>query len=161
VNAKDKGANKSKRSEPHINNIELGQFGRYRTNVWEYAGVNSFGEGRGKELAMHPTCKPVDLVADAIKDYSRRNDLVLDPFGGSGTTLIACQKTGRRARLIEIDPTYCDGTIRRWQDYSGGIAIHAETGLSFAETEARFILPTSPKESLHERRTRKRPSRTA
>jgi DNA modification methylase len=147
--------------KPHINNFELGQFGRSRTNVWEYAGVNSFGEGRREELAMHPTCKPVDLVADAIKDCSRRNDLVLDPFGGSGTTLIACQKTGRRARLIEIDPIYCDVIIRRWQDYSGGIAIHAETGLSFAETEARLTLPTSPQESLHERRTRKRPNRTA
>jgi DNA modification methylase len=147
--------------KPHINNFELGQFGRSRTNVWEYAGVNSFGEGRREELAMHPTCKPVDLVADAIKDCSRRNDLVLDPFGGSGTTLIACQKTGRRARLIEIDPIYCDVIIRRWQDYSGGIAIHAETGFSFAETEARLTLPTSPQESLHERRTRKRPKRTA
>jgi len=147
--------------KPHINNFELGQFGRSRTNVWEYACVNSFGEGRREELAMHPTCKPVDLVADAIKDCSRRNDLVLDPFGGSGTTLIACQKTGRRARLIEVDPSYCDVTIRRWQDYSGGVAIHAETGLSFTETEARLILPASPQESSHERRTRKRPIRTA
>jgi hypothetical protein len=151
VYAKDKGANKSRRSEPHINNIELGRFGRSRNNVWEYAGVNPFGEGRAKELAMHPTCKPVDLVADAIKDCSRRNDLVLDPFGGSGTTLIACQKTGRCARRIEIDP---------WQDYSGGIAMHAETGLSFNETQARLTLPTSPQEPSHERRTRKRPNRT-
>jgi DNA modification methylase len=147
--------------KPHTNNIELGRFGRSRTNVWEYEGVNSFRTGRAEELAMHPTCKPVDLVADAIKDCSRRNDLVLDPFSGSGTTLIACQKTGRRARLIEIDPIYCDVTIRRWQDYSGGIAIHAETRLSFAETQARLTLPTSLKESLHERRTRKRPNRTA
>ena len=147
--------------KPHINNIELGRFGRSRTNVWEYAGVNSFGEGRGKELAMHPTCKPVDLVADAIKDCYRRNDLVLDPLGGSGTTLIACQKTGRRARLIEIDPIYCDVIIRRWQDYSGGIAMHAQTGLSFNETQARLTLPNSPQEPSHERRTRRRPSRTA
>jgi DNA modification methylase len=147
--------------KPHVNNFELGQFGRSRTNVWEYAGVNSFGERRREELAMHPTCKPVDLVADAVKDCSKRNDLVLDAFGGSGTTLIACQKTGRRGRLIEINPTFCDVTVRRWQDYSGGVAIHAETGLSFAETQARLTLPTSPQESLHERRTRKRPIRTA
>jgi DNA modification methylase len=146
--------------KPHINNFELGQFGRSRTNVWEYAGVNAFGEGRQKELAMHPTCKPVELVADAIKDCSKRNDLVLDPFGGSGTTLIACQKTGRRAQLIEIDPPYCDVIIRRWQDYSGGIAIHAGTGLTFAETEALHN-PTNSKESSHVRRARKQQKRSA
>ena len=81
---------------PHINNFELGQHGRYRTNVWTYPGVNGFGAGRDEALAMHPTVKPVALVADAIKDCSRRNGLILDPFLGSGTTVIAAELTGRR-----------------------------------------------------------------
>jgi DNA modification methylase len=123
--------------KPHVNNFELGQFGRSRTNVWEYDGANSFRTGRAEDLAMHPTCKPVELISDAIKDCSRRNDLVLDPFGGSGSTLIACQKTGRRARLIEIDPLYCDVIIRRWQEFSGGIAVHQQSGRSFDKTESK------------------------
>jgi DNA methylase len=90
-------------SAPHLNTFGL-ETGRYRTNVWDYPGVNSFRAGRMEELALHPTVKPVALVADAIKDCSRRGDIVLDPFGGSGTTLIAAQKSGRRARLIELTP---------------------------------------------------------
>src|SRR3954451_532130 len=93
---------------PHTNNFELGQHGRYRTNVWDYAGVNTMKSGRAEELAMHPTVKPVALIADAIKDCSRRGETVLDPFGGSGSTLIAAEKTGRYARLVEFDPIYCD-----------------------------------------------------
>jgi DNA modification methylase len=119
--------------QPHVNNFELGQHGRSRSNVWEYGGANSFGAGRREELAMHPTCKPVDLIADAIQDCSKRNDIVLDPFGGSGSTLIACQKTGRSARLIEIDPLYCDVIIRRWEKFCGGPAIHRASGLSFEQ----------------------------
>ena len=88
---------------------------------------------------MHPTVKPVALVADAIKDCSRRGQLVLDPFAGSGTTVIAAQKTGRHARAIEIDPHYCDVTIRRWQAYTGKPAVHAETGLSFEDHERRSV----------------------
>jgi hypothetical protein len=88
---------------PHVNNFELGQNGRSRTNVWDYAGVNSLKAGRLDELAMHPTVKPVALVADAIRDCSRRNGLVLDPFVGSGTTLIAAERTGRKARALEVD----------------------------------------------------------
>ncbi|MCB9988264.1 MAG: ParB N-terminal domain-containing protein [Rhodospirillales bacterium] len=123
---------------PHINNIQLGKHGRYRTNVWEYPGVNTLKAGRMDELSMHPTVKPVAMVADALLDCSRRNDIVLDPFGGSGTTLIAAEKTGRVARLIEIDPSYCDTIIRRWQDMTGQQAIHAETGKSWNQTrEAR------------------------
>jgi DNA modification methylase len=122
---------------PHVNTFGLGDTGRYRTNVWEYAGVNTFGRGRLEELAMHPTVKPTALVADAIKDCSRRRDLVLDPFAGSGTTIIAAEKTGRRARAVEIDPHYCDVTVRRWQAYAGKSAIHAVTGLSFEEMAAR------------------------
>ena len=103
----------------HINNFELGQHGRYRTNVWDYAGVNTMRAGRLEELAMHPTVKPVALVADAIKDCSRRGGLVLDPFCGSGTILIAAERTGRKARALEIDPTYVDVAVRRWQAYAG------------------------------------------
>jgi DNA modification methylase len=119
---------------PHINNIELGRYGRYRTNVWEYAGANSFGSNRDAELAMHPTVKPVALIADAIRDCSKRGGIVLDPFAGSGSTIIAAERTGRRAAAIEIDERYVDTAIRRFQDLTGKPALHAETGLSFAET---------------------------
>ncbi len=119
--------------EPHVNNVQLGRYGRYRTNVWEYAGVNSFSRGRMDALEMHPTVKPVALVADAIRDCSCRRDIILDPFGGSGTTLIAAEKTGRNARLIEIDPLYCDATIRRWQKMTGLEARRADTDETFDE----------------------------
>lgn len=122
----------------HINNVQLGSNGRYRTNVWQYPGVNSFGSGRMDELAMHPTVKPTAMVMDALKDCSNRGDIVLDPFGGSGTTLIAAEKTGRKARLIELDPLYCDVTIRRWQELTGQDAIHAETGKTFNETQTEL-----------------------
>lgn len=98
---------------PHTNNVELGKNGRNRTNVWEYPGVNSFGPERQAELAMHPTVKPVAMVADALLDCSTRNGLVLDPFAGSGTTLMAAHKTGRRAYGLEIDGLYVDAVIRR------------------------------------------------
>ena len=103
---------------PHINAFELGQHGRYRTNVWQYRGVNTLKAGRMDELALHPTVKPVQMIADAIKDVSGRGDIVLDLFGGSGSTLIAAQKTGRRAWLCELDPVYCDRIIRRWEAYA-------------------------------------------
>lgn len=99
---------------PHVNNFGLGDTGRYRTNVWRYPGVNTFSSDRDEALAMHPTVKPLALVADAIKDVSKRKEIVLDPFGGSGTTLIAAERTGRRARLLELDPLYCDVICRRW-----------------------------------------------
>jgi DNA modification methylase len=119
----------------HINNIELGKNGRNRSNVWSYAGANSFGPDRVDELAIHPTVKPVALVADAIRDCSRRGDVVLDSFGGSGSTLIACERTDRKARLIELDPIYCDQTIRRWQKLTGDKAVHAATGAAFNSAE--------------------------
>jgi DNA modification methylase len=119
----------------HTNNFELGQHGRSRSNVWDYAGVNSFKRGRMDELTMHPTVKPVALVADAIRDCSRRGGLILDPFAGSGTTVIAAERTGRKARGIEIDPVYCDLILRRWQTYTGKRAIHAKTGISFEDAE--------------------------
>ena len=117
----------------HTNSFGLGETGRYRTNVWDYAGISSLGRAREAELAMHPTVRPVALVADAIKDCSRRNEIVLDVFGGSGSTLIAAASCGRRARLIEYDPLYCDAIVRRWQTYTGKEA-HLEAGnKTFAE----------------------------
>ncbi|WP_222931878.1 site-specific DNA-methyltransferase [Sphingomonas sabuli] len=104
---------------PHTNSFGLGETGRYRTNVWDYAGISSPTASRNEELAMHPTVKPVALIADAIRDCSRRGEIVLDCFGGSGSTLIAAEKTGRCARLIEFDPAYCDTIIRRWEKFTG------------------------------------------
>jgi DNA modification methylase len=115
----------------HINNFELGQHGRHRTNVWDYAGVNTMRPGRMEELSLHPTVKPVALVADAIKDCSRRGGLVLDPFCGSGTTLIAAERTGRKARALEIDPLYVDVAVRRWQTYTGKSAVLAGSDETF------------------------------
>lgn len=102
----------------HLNNFELGQHGRYRTNVWQYKGVNTFKTDRMDELGIHPTVKPVQMIADAIRDVSGRGDIVLDPFGGSGSTLIAAHKAGRHARLVELDPLYCDQIIARYERYA-------------------------------------------
>lgn len=123
--------------EPHRNNIQLGPFGRYRTNVWEYAGVNSFSRSteEGNVLEFHPTTKPVALVGDAIMDCSRRGGIVLDPFVGGGTTIIAAEPTGRICYEIELDPSYIDRSVRRWQRFTGKTAIQAASGLSFAELE--------------------------
>lgn len=124
--------------EGHLNNIELGKHGRNRTNVWQYAGVNSFGKSRMSDLQAHPTVKPVAMIADAIKDCTKRNDIVLDTFGGSGSTMMACERVGRKARLIEYDPVYVDVAIRRWQEFTGRDAIHAESQITFDEmTESR------------------------
>jgi len=122
---------------PHINNFELGQYDRSRSNVWAYAGVNTFKHNRLEELAMHPTVKPVALVADAIRDCSHRNDLVLDPFAGSGTILIAAERTGRKARALEIDPSYVDVSVKRWQAYTGKQAKLASTDETYEDVEAR------------------------
>lgn len=120
---------------PHCNNVELGKHGRNRTNVWTYRGANAFGSERDSELAMHPTVKPVALVEDALKDVTRRGETVLDPFGGSGSTLIAAERSGRTARLIEIDPGYCDVIVERWQDHTGQAALHDATGARFDEAK--------------------------
>jgi DNA modification methylase len=128
-------------SAPHINNIELGQYGRYRTNIWDYAGANTLRHGRLEELAMHPTVKPVALVADAIKDCTGRGHIVLDAFAGSGTTLIAAQKTGRVGCALELDPRYVDVAIKRWDRLNPKKAVHAETGLSFDELAATRRAP--------------------
>jgi len=129
---------------PHINNFELGQHGRHRANVWDYPGINTMRAGRLEELAMHPTVKPVILVADALKDCSRRRGLVLDPFCGSGTILIAAERTGRKARALEIDRTYVDVAVRRWQTYTGKSAVSSGSGETFETiAEQRSAKPTA------------------
>jgi DNA modification methylase len=117
----------------HINNVQLGRYGRNRSNVWTYAGVNSFRTGRLEELSMHPTVKPVALIADAIRDCSKRGGIVLDIFAGSGTTIMAAVETGRIGYAMELDPRYVDVAVRRWEKCTGGAARHAVTGLTFAE----------------------------
>ncbi len=117
--------------EAHVNSFGLGESGRYRTNVWDYPGVTSLGAKRAETLGMHPTVKPTALVADAIRDCSKRGDVVLDGFGGSGTTLIAAESCGRKARLIEFDPLYCDTTIRRFERLTGKQAVLHGSALSF------------------------------
>jgi DNA modification methylase len=123
--------------EPEVNNVDRGKFGRSRSNVWHYAGVNTFKAGRQEELASHPTVKPVALVADAIKDVTKRRAIILDMFGGSGTTLIAAERTGRRARLMEIEPRYVDVTVTRYERLTKADAVHAETGQTYAEVAAQ------------------------
>ena len=119
----------------HTNTFGLGDSGRYRTNVWDYPGISSLTSKRDEELAMHPTVKPTALVADAIKDCSRRGEIVLDGFGGSGTTLVASERTGRTARLIEFDPLYCDVILRRFRTLTGKEPILVATGQSFETVE--------------------------
>ena len=122
------------------NNVQLGKFGRYRSNVWRYPGVNSFARSteEGNLLALHPTVKPVAMVADAILDCSARGDAVLDPFLGSGTTVIAAERVGRAAFGIELEPRYVDVSVRRWQAHTGDQAIHAGSGRSFRQIEMRL-----------------------
>lgn len=122
-------------SAAHINNFELGQHGRYRTNVWDYAGINSMHADRNEELAMHPTVKPVAMVADAIRDCSKRGGIVLDAFSGSGTTIIAAERTGRRAHVIELDPRYVDVAVRRLEKETNRQAMLEGSDMSFAEME--------------------------
>jgi len=122
--------------EQHRNNVQLGRFGRNRTNVWNYAGANSFPrKGQGSALDLHPTVKPIALVSDAILDTTKRNDIVLDPFCGSGTTILAAERTGRHGCGIEIDPLYVDTAVERWERMTGKQARHA-TGQTFADIKA-------------------------
>lgn len=106
-------------TEPHINNIQFGRLGRNRTNLWQYDGGSGFSKTRAKDLEDHPTVKPLIMMSDIIRDASGPDDLVLDPFGGSGSTLIAAELTGRRAALIEIEPRFVDVTLRRFQERTG------------------------------------------
>jgi len=133
----------------HINNFGLGESGRYRTNVWDYAGANTFRQGRDADLAAHPTVKPAAMVMDAIKDCSRRDGVVLDAFGGSGTTLIAAERTGWWGYLLEIDPLYVDVTIRRWQMLTGQAARLAGSTLTFDEAATERLRCAEDGEGCH------------
>jgi len=125
------------RARQPSNNVRLGTYGRNRTNVWNYPSINNFGRSseEGNLLSLHPTIKPVALVADAMLDCSARGDLVLDAFLGSGSTLIAAERTGRHCCGLELDPLYVDTIIRRWQAFTGGTARHATSGKSFNELQ--------------------------
>jgi len=123
-------------SAPHINTFGVGETGRYRTNLWTYSGVNTFRRGRLEDLEAHPTVKPVTLIADAIRDCSRRKGIILDPFLGSGTTVIAAERTGRVAYGMELDPCYVDVILRRWLAADGAEPRHAGTGQTFEEAAA-------------------------
>ena len=126
-------------SAPHRNNVELGRHGRYRTNVWDHRGLSSFGKGRKEALAAHPTVKPVALLAEAIKDCTCKGDILVDPFLGSGSTLLAAEKTGRIAYGVELEPKYVDVVMARWQAMTGKKAILEDTGESFAEVQCRRL----------------------
>jgi DNA modification methylase len=118
----------------HINNVALGRYGRHRTNVWDYASQNALNGTARSKLSLHPTVKPVGMIADAIRDCSNRGGLILDPFGGAGTTLIAAERTGRRARVIELDPIFVDVSVERWQRLTGRTAHHADSGQPFGRS---------------------------
>jgi DNA modification methylase len=135
---------------PHQNNVQLGRFGRYRTNVWEYGGIQTMRHGEeGDLLAMHPTVKPVQMVADAILDCSKPRDIVLDPFLGSGTTLLACTRVGRRSYGMELDPAYVDTAILRWQQMTGQDAMNAVTGETFTQRQQAASLTNNVKEEQY------------
>lgn len=144
---------------PHTNNFGLGETGRPRSNVWGYPGVSSLGSKRAEALAMHPTVKPVALVADAIRDCSQRGEIVLDSFGGSGMTLIAAETCGRQARLIEYDGAYCDTIIARWQRFSGKPATLEGDGRSFdAIADERLGARTADARALSSVQPRSKPA---
>jgi DNA modification methylase len=131
-------------TSPHTNNFGLGANGRHRTNVLDYPGVNSLHPARAGDLGLHPTVKPVALMADLMRDCSRRNGVILDPFGGSGTTILAAERTGRIARLIELDPLYVDVAVRRWEKITGVRARHSASGLSFEQVAAKRGVTAGP-----------------
>jgi len=123
--------------DPHLNNIELGRHGRSRSNTWHYPGANAFRPGRMSDLRAHPTPKPIAMISDAIKDCTRRDDTVLDTFCGSGSTLLAAERTGRRAVCIDIEPKFVDVVIQRWQNFTGQDAVHVAEGCTFFELKSR------------------------
>ena len=126
-----------KGKELHRNNVQLGRFGRNRTNIWRYAGVNTLSKSgsEGNLLALHPTVKPVAMIADAILDCSARGDIVLDNFSGVGSTILAAEKVGRVCYAIEIDPVYVDTAVQRWEKHTGERAVCAATGEHFEQAE--------------------------
>lgn len=123
----------------HFNAVQLGKHGRNRTNVWDYPSVNTFGGSRRRDLELHPTVKPTSLVADAIMDVTRRGDLVLDGYLGSGTCLLACERTGRLCRGVEINPLYVDLALERWSERTGLDAVLELTGQTFAQVRAERL----------------------
>jgi DNA modification methylase len=132
----------------HTDTLGLADSGHHRTDVWDYAGVNTLRVGRSEDLAMPPTVKPVALVAAAIRDCSKRGEIVIDPFGGCGTTLIAAEKTDRLARLIEFDPAYCDTILRRYERVTGKQATRAASGMSFGEIAQKRAAPLAAAEEI-------------
>jgi DNA modification methylase len=126
---------------PHINNFGLGGEGRHRANVIDYPSVNSLHPARKGDLALHPTVKPIALIADLIRDCSKRNGIIFDPFGGSGTTILAAERTGRIARAVELDPIYVDVAIARWEKMTGVPARDCATGQTFYELKTSRMAP--------------------
>jgi DNA modification methylase len=132
-------------TEAPLDNVELGRHGRNRTNVWSYPGMSSFGKEHDKLLGSHPTVKPVTMIADVLRDVTKRGDIVLDTFLGSGSTLMAAQETGRICCGVELDPLYVDVAIRRWQNATGREAVLTETGEPFNDVAQRLL--AAPSES--------------
>ena len=128
-----------KGTAPHLNNVQLGRLGRWRSNVWNYPGASTLGSEAREGLADHPTVKPRAMLEDALLDVSNRGEIVIDPFCGSGSTLLAAERTGRICRAIEIDALYCDLAIRRWQEMTGQEAILAATGEPFSTVADRLV----------------------
>ena len=128
---------------PSRNNVQLGRFGRSRSNVWHYPGAASMARTaeEGNPLAMHPTVKPLALICDILLDATVKGDIIVDPFAGSGTSLIAAEKLGRRARVIELDAAYCDTVIRRWQRWSGEAAVRLSDGMTFDAIDTQSQRP--------------------
>jgi DNA modification methylase len=135
----------------HVNNVQLGKFGRNRTNVWEYAGATGGAKDPDDDWAAHPTVKPVRLVMDALLDVTAPGDIVLDPFLGSGTTMMAAERTGRRCVGFEIEPAYVDLAIRRWQKLTGRDAVHAKSSLPFNEIASGTSAETSEAPDIHDK----------
>jgi DNA modification methylase len=135
----------AKGGAPSRNNIQLGRFGRSRSNMWSYPGAASLARTaeEGNPLAMHPTVKPLALICDILLDASVKGDIIADPFCGAGTTIVAAEKLGRRARAVELDSLYCDTIIRRWQHWTGENAIRVTDGLSFSAVEAASLDPAA------------------
>ena len=129
---------------PHINNIELGKKGRWRSNVWTYPGASSRGSDARRGLKDHPTVKPTAMLEDALLDLTNCGDTVVDPFLGSGSTLIAAEKTGRVCRGVELDPLYVDVIVRRYEVATGDAATHVETGETYEALGAHRASEAAP-----------------
>jgi DNA modification methylase len=132
-------------SANNTNNVDLGRHGRNRSNLWTYRGLNSFGTDRDQLLASHPTVKPVLMIADAIRDITRRGDAVLDTFLGSGSTIIAAEETGRVGIGADLDPLYVDVAVQRWQTRTRCDALHAETRELF-DDRAKLLASQQPEQ---------------